>query len=1436
MNFIDHVPLERHFSPVSRLEQDSYERQILEVFGHPKSKNWHEINKRYRTVILAEAGAGKTHEMTERVIIIRNAGHPAFLIRIEDIFGNFQHAFERGNIEEFQQWLESQNEAWIFLDSIDEARLSDPRDFEKAIQHFANTIKPAQLRAHICISSRPYAWRPKSDRELIEDYLPFEKLRVEASDRSLEPYESLEPSQSELEIFQLNPLNENDIRQFAEHWSIPRIDSLIEELERSDVSRLAARPFDLKGILDKWKTDCALGSRSELIEHNIETGLKELHPDNEIRRSLNFNKALAGAKKLAAAVILCNKSGIQVPDEMNEQIGIKADAVLTDWELSDIQTLLQTAIFNDVIYGSVRFRHREIREFLAAEWFIELLQKATARQRIEGLFFREQYGQIIVSPRLRPILPWLILKDENIRNRALAIHPEIAIEGGDPGRLPLSERKKILNGIVADIVEKEISIFAQDNSAIAMIAQPDLTDNTLSLIESHSAHDKAIFFLGRVVWQGKFQKCVPPFLSIAIDSKRDIYARVVAVRAVMSCGTDEQRSSLWNNLLTYQAEIPRILMVELLQGAATDQESVVRLLKAIEKLPPFNRFEATGLQQALHGYIERLSTSSSESPHLLADLIDSLHTMLVRPPHIEHLPYHISQEYSWLLKPAIYAVERLVSEHADRVMEGAALEILCIFPAISDSVYQQLDSCKINLESLVPAWPELNDKLFWWTVKTARIQRESTGQRLNNHFQVTLHDHYWSFGPNCFSRILGWLKTCDLEDDQLAALSLAFQIFVQAKRPSDWLVKIRAAVKGVAALELQLDKLLNPTTTEQERKWQQQGTEWKENLERQQLEDKQNRSEWIEHLKSNPDIICNPLGVKNGGISSDQFWLMMEIGEGGLRTSRAQGLDWELLIDEFGDDVAHAYRDAAMSHWRVYDPGLPSEGANTSSIPCLLSFALSGLEFEAREHIKFPNHLNEFEVSHALRYITWEINGFPKWLEAMHKSKPQVVMAAMQIELYWELDNLNPDKKQFGLLHNLKNYAPWLHQALVEPLLTWLCKNDLSNSEALRYCLYILRNGGVHPDELGRLAIKKVLTRQCDELLSQWYAVWVEAQPDTGIPALSKLLSELNFSRSSDCAQLFITALMGTRFHSTTGSNINLFPTPKYLKTLYVLMHEYIRVEDDIDRANEGVYSPNLRDDAQDSRSGIFNLLSEIPGKETYVALTELAKEHPNPNYHSRMKELAYKRAEEDGDLEPWTAVQVVEFDSHFTRTPTTQRQLFDLAVDQLTDMKNWIERADTSPYATWQRVPSEPELRNLVADRLVTVAENRFTISQEDELANRQRVDIRINNQDSGHPIPIELKLLDNWSGTHLQERLRNQLVGDYLRDGTERYGVMLLIWQGKKTTKKWRIDGKLIALSTLQNSLQKYWNEISNCYPKVSGVQIIVIDLTLRAIKSKP
>ena len=102
--------------------------------------------------------------------------------------------------------------------------------------------------------------------------------------------------------------------------------------------------------------------------------------------------------------------------------------------------------------------------------------------------------------------------------------------------------------------------------------------------------------------------------------------------------------------------------------------------------------------------------------------------------------------------------------------------------------------------------------------------------------------------------------------------------------------------------------------------------------------------------------------------------------------------------------------------------------------------------------------------------------------------------------------------------------------------------------------------------------------------------------------------------------------------------------------------------------------------------------------------------------------------------------------------------------------------------------------------------------------------------------PVPIELKLLDqSWSGPKLCERLRNQLAGDYLREEAAGCGVFLLIWQGHPAQQSWEIDGNQVALPDLPQALTKYWQTVSNKFPGVEAIEILLIDLTIRGNKSK-
>ena len=217
------------------------------------------------------------------------------------------------------------------------------------------------------------------------------------------------------------------------------------------------------------------------------------------------------------------------------------------------------------------------------------------------------------------------------------------------------------------------------------------------------------------------------------------------------------------------------------------------------------------------------------------------------------------------------------------------------------------------------------------------------------------------------------------------------------------------------------------------------------------------------------------------------------------------------------------------------------------------------------------------------------------------------------------------------------------------------------------------------------------------------------------------------------------------------------------------------------------------------------------------------------------MAKRARERAEQDGDLEPWTARQVADFGAELTRTPASQRQLFDLALARVVDLKDWLERGNDSPYRTWGRACSENEIRNLVAGWLNARWGNPLTVAQEPELANSQRMDIWVQDGNVPSPMPIELKLLDKrWTGPKLCERLCNQLAGDYLLEATGGCGMMLLVWLGNAPARRWRIDGRLVDLSGLQEAMKRHWAAHENAFPNVEAIEVVVVDLGCRAGRS--
>jgi hypothetical protein len=436
------VELIRRFSPMSTR---SWNWDLI-LSGPGRPQRWHEIEDEHRVLIIADPGAGKTFEAETRARKISERGKKAFFIRIEKIDASFDQAFEVGTADEFAAWLTSDDEAWFFLDSVDEAQLETPRALEDAVRIFGARIHDARERAHIFITSREDAWRALPDQTLIEQYLPFgEPAAEEGKDRASEEPEPM------LKLFRLAGLSEDQITLFASHYGVRDTSAFLDAIKRSNLMTFAVRPFDLKALIRVWLADHALESRFGVLQRMIALQLSPLSVGIPI--AIDVERARAAVQILAGTVMLTGKAIICLPDGVHSPDRIDPRTLLPDWSKVEIDALLRSGLFDDIVYTSVRFRHREIRELLSAEWVHDLLDKPGGRARVEHLFFRDSYGEEIIVPRTRPVLPWLILLDDAVRDKALSLAPGIASEGGDPARLPLAVRQTML----ADIVERIVA-------------------------------------------------------------------------------------------------------------------------------------------------------------------------------------------------------------------------------------------------------------------------------------------------------------------------------------------------------------------------------------------------------------------------------------------------------------------------------------------------------------------------------------------------------------------------------------------------------------------------------------------------------------------------------------------------------------------------------------------------------------------------------------------------------------------------------------------------------------------------------------------------------------------------------------------------------------------------------------------------------------------
>jgi len=137
------------------------------------SLSWADLLNRKRVVILAEAGSGKTEELLEQARLHSSAGKFGFYATVESVGRRgLSDSLPRAEADQQRAWASSNEEAWFFIDSIDEAKVSDVR-LEDALRHLAAAVHGSEVRAHIILSGRYTDWEFQRDLTRLVNWLPL---------------------------------------------------------------------------------------------------------------------------------------------------------------------------------------------------------------------------------------------------------------------------------------------------------------------------------------------------------------------------------------------------------------------------------------------------------------------------------------------------------------------------------------------------------------------------------------------------------------------------------------------------------------------------------------------------------------------------------------------------------------------------------------------------------------------------------------------------------------------------------------------------------------------------------------------------------------------------------------------------------------------------------------------------------------------------------------------------------------------------------------------------------------------------------------------------------------------------------------------------------------------------------------------------------------
>jgi hypothetical protein len=1402
------IELDRRF--VECREDEQSDPDLVARYGRTDGTlGWPDLLTRRRVVFLAEAGSGKTTEMSARAHEQADAGHYAFYATVEDVGRKgLEAALRPADRAALATWHSSDKEGWFFIDSVDEAKQSGVK-LRAAFRAVAEAIAGAERRAHVVLSGRYTDWQFR--RDLIQ----FKEELAIPADGALPPPPTPDelvistihrerreppPPPEDAIVVVLTGLDEDRVRRFAAGKSIQNLDAFIAQIETANLWQFARRPLDLDWLVQFWHSHKRLGNLAEMLDICIAERLQESNLDRARLDSLDAAHAYRAIERIAAAMVFSKMETVAVPDDeisLSDTTSVLDVAdVLPDWSPQDRGRLLTRAVFDPATFGRARIHNDNqgvVRSYLAARWLHRLRKSNLSQQGLLDLMFEETYGVAIIKPSMQEVAAWLSLWDEVVAREVARREPFLLLSAGDPASLSRQTRENLLTQIVERAVAGHL-IPLLDIDSLKRFSRPDLAQVIRKLWGTHATHPDARRLLLRLIWLGGIKECADLAEAAVLGSGSNGRLAVFAGRAMMTTADDAARKRYAAFVKTNCATLSTTVVWDALEEMVPLHLGVDDLLTILSSVDVTDRDDGLGLDWHGPKLVERIN-SRSELERLLLGLLTQLGGIPAAGDRDE-----TAQEKAYFPMIAA-AAQKLLELCPDNEAAVAALDAAVRIGETSRAARRKCGDLTAELQKSAAR----RRLAFWRFAERLAGHRMLGGRPIDSAWDLQMLGFPISFEVEDIDWLLADAPTRELPNERQLAINTAMMIRRDEKLPDDVLERVRAVVAADTAMTAALNSWIKPPPKPAE--YAKSEKRFKESQRRNVVERAAQDKSWLDfaaELRADPTLMRKLRPTTPEGVDGKLFHLWDLL-------SRAVDSDHRYAIETveplkpmIGADATDGFRVGLIAHWRAWSPWLRStrKSEELNQIRSLDSMGIAGITLEAISTPGWAAGLTDDDTRRAVGYATLELNGFPSWLTDLARAKPNVVRAVLSKEIDAELAG-PVDGPRFGILQDLARGDAAIAELMAPYVLAQLEKRPALATTFLSPVIDIIVRGlPTERDRLKALAIERFDSAADPTAASHYIRAVFAVDGAAATDAVFAKFNQLKLADQPAFVQRMLPHVFGRQFSDDTPHIANL-PLSS-LERLIRLAFTSIRVEDDNVHPGGAVFSPDGRDDAENARNSAFNRLVNTPGRATFDAILRLAKVADFPISEARLRELAKGRAAKDSESMAWKPSEVFAFEQTAETEPQTARDLQMVALRRLSDMQYDLFHDDFQQGET-----------------LAGLGEREVHVADEKEP------DVRFRAKATDASVPLEVKVAESWTLPELDAALTTQLCDKYLRARDCRHGILLLVHQ-KPKARGWALKHRRLTFDNVVARLRAMASKIAGSASDAPQPAVAVLDVS--------